>query len=312
MEIHTHKIGGRVFGNNFSETIPQMETVIKNTGCFDKNMSHVVIISGFGDVTNRLLQIAQSGDPYPELRALYHQYAEQIDLLHKEGSIFEKTYSSMKFWHAECKDNHFQFIHEYDRRGEKNFPIFTDKRLLDTHLSFGEIFSTKIVYLYLLEKKLHHLPLSHLDATRMLVTDDVYGNAVIDFEESQKLIDVRLQNLTIPHLIVTEGFIGKTKEGKITTLGREGSDYSAAAFARLMKSKSLTLWKDVDGIYNLDPKIHGNAKMYEKLQFEKMQRKSKHGMKIVHKKVAETLMGQNIPLRIRSFFKLDNKGTLIY
>ena len=88
------------------------------------------------------------------------------------------------------------------------------------------------------------------------------------------MIDVRLQNLTIPHLIVAEGFIGKTKEGKITTLGREGSDYSAAAFARLMKSKSLTLWKDVDGIYNLDPKIHGNAKCMKNYSLKNAEKKA--------------------------------------
>ena len=66
--------------------------------------------------------------------------------------VFDKAYSSMKFWHAECKDNHFQFIHEHDRNGQKNVPIFTDKRFLDTHLSLGKYSLQKIVYLYLLEK----------------------------------------------------------------------------------------------------------------------------------------------------------------
>jgi aspartate kinase len=119
-------------------------------------------------------------------------------------------------------------------------------------------------------------------------------------------------NLAENHLIITQGFIGATTEQNTTTLGREGSDFSAAIFANVLSAEKLTIWKDVKGVYNCDPNMYYNAVFIEKLSFKEATEMTYYGAKVIHPKTIRPLQNANIPLEVRSFIDFKQRGTLIY
>jgi len=177
----------------------------------------------------------------------------------------------------------------------------------DKIVCFGEIISTMIVSEFLTENNINN---TWVDARKIIKTDSNFRAASVNFEETDKMLS-NVINFSKSNIFIIQGFIGSNKNNLTTTLGREGSDYTAAVVANLMNAESLTLWKDVAGVYNADPKLIENVTKIEKLSFREATELAYFGAKIIHPKTAKPLMQKNINLIIKSFLDYNQNGTIV-
>ncbi|MEM6358993.1 MAG: aspartate kinase [Bacteroidota bacterium] len=177
------------------------------------------------------------------------------------------------------------------------------RKLYDSVVVFGELVSTTIVAEYIQEAK-------WVDARDYIKTDDHYRQANVNWEETNKLITEEFTNQK--GIIITQGFIGSSHIGENTTLGREGSDFSAAIFATCLSAQSVTVWKDVPGILNGDPKRVENTRMFDQLPYKEAAEMTYYGASVIHPKTIKPLANNNIPLFVRSFSHPEKEGTIIH
>lgn len=175
----------------------------------------------------------------------------------------------------------------------------------DQIVSVGELLSTKIVSAYLSQEELKN---QWLDARDLIQTNNTYRNARINWESTVNNIQ---QKVSSQGICLTQGFIGCTSENFSTTLGREGSDFSAAILGYALDAESVTIWKDVDGMLNADPRFFEDAVLIEQLPYSEAIELAYYGAKVVHPKTIQPLKEKNIPLYIKSFLNPQHKGTLI-
>jgi aspartate kinase len=173
-------------------------------------------------------------------------------------------------------------------------------------VSLGELLSSAIVngYINSVVK-----PSKLVDARSFITTDSLFREARVDFDRTeQKLSDIfsSIDNLSC---YLTQGFIGANQNGDTTTLGREGSDYSAAIIAALTGANSLTIWKDVPGVLNADPKLFPNAQLLPELSYKDAAELSYYGAQVMHQKTIKPLVNKNIPLYVKSFADISSSGT---
>ncbi len=178
----------------------------------------------------------------------------------------------------------------------------------DQIVSYGEILSSRIVSLYL-----HKIGYSHkwIDIRECLRTDNTWREGNIDWELSRQSVP-RVFNNFESSVYLTQGFIAATPFNSTTTLGREGSDYSAAILANIMDAESLTIWKDVPGIMTADPHKFENTQKMEKLSYREAVEMTYFGAKIIHPKTMKPLVDKNIPLYVKSFFSPENPGSVVH
>jgi len=176
--------------------------------------------------------------------------------------------------------------------------------IYDQIVSLGEILSTKIIAAYL---NYTGLPCIWVDARSYIQTDNNYQEGKVNWEETSALIQQDFPKLLSEKMIVTQGFIGGTSENFTTTLGREGSDYSAAIFAACLNATSVTIWKDVDGVLNADPKLFPNTEKFERLPYAEALEMTYYGATVIHPKTIKPLQNKLIPLFVKPF--LDHAGT---
>lgn len=177
----------------------------------------------------------------------------------------------------------------------------------DQIVSIGELLSSRIVSSYLWECNLSN---QWIDARGYILTDNNYREGIIDWEKSCTSIR-RLKETLNKQFVITQGFIGGTSENYTTTLGREGSDYSAAVFASCLQAESLTIWKDVPGVMNCDPGLFSNARKYDELPYSEALEMAYYGATVIHPKTIKPLQNAGIPLFVRPFLYPDEKGTRI-
>lgn len=177
----------------------------------------------------------------------------------------------------------------------------------DQIVSIGELLSSRIVSAYLRESNLSN---QWIDARGYILTDNNYREGIIDWEKSCTSIR-RLKETLNKQFVITQGFIGGTSENYTTTLGREGSDYSAAVFASCLQAESLTIWKDVPGVMNCDPGLFSNARKYDELPYSEALEMAYYGATVIHPKTIKPLQNAGIPLFVRPFLYPDEKGTRI-
>ncbi len=188
-------------------------------------------------------------------------------------------------------------------------PSYTYDFHYDQIVSQGEILSTKIVSAFLKESKLHNY---WVDARGLLQTDNTYREANVDYSLSQERINEELLPLLQKHkLVLTQGFIGGTSENFSSTLGREGSDYSAALFGYFTNAKQVIIWKDVAGVLNADPKYFRNTKKIDELSYHDAIELTYFGASVIHHKTIKPLQNKGIPLLVKSFLDPNAPGTLI-
>jgi len=173
----------------------------------------------------------------------------------------------------------------------------------------GELLSTAVISAYF-----NHIGLSNqwLDVRDIVRTDDNFRDAAVDWTYTQQ----KVQQIVVPlfaqyPLVITQGFIGATDENESTTLGREGSDYSAAFFANMLDAESQTIWKDVEGVMNADPKAFPDAQFIPHLSFTEVIEMAYYGAQVIHPKTIKPLQNKDIPLHVKCFVKPNLPGTTI-
>ena len=173
----------------------------------------------------------------------------------------------------------------------------------------GELLSTLIVSDYLNSIDINN---NWVDVRDIMRTDDNFRDAGIDWDFTlQKVNDAIKTIFNNTNIIITQGFIGATDENESTTLGREGSDYSAAIFANMLDAESQTIWKDVEGVMNADPKEFDDASFISELDFQEVIEMAFYGAQVIHPKTIKPLQNKNIPLHVRCFLKPALTGTII-
>ncbi len=180
----------------------------------------------------------------------------------------------------------------------------------DQIVSQGEIWSTLIVSAHLRSANMAN---TWVDARDVVRTDPMFRAARVDWTACEQLSDLHLRPRIADHpsRIVTQGFVGRTATGLTTTLGREGSDFSAAIFAYLLDAESVTIWKDVPGMFNADPKVFPGTQLLEHISYKEAIELSYFGASVIHPRTLQPLQRKNIPLYVRSFKDLDAKGSTI-
>lgn len=180
----------------------------------------------------------------------------------------------------------------------------------DQIISLGEVLSTKILAAYLLQEA---FSCAWVDARKLIRTSDRWREASVHWEVSEVLIQNKINALfdNAVEIVVTQGFLGHTTEGHTTTLGREGSDFTASIFAYCMDASNVTIWKDVPGMLNADPKYFDNTVLLEKISFKEAIELAYFGASVIHPKTIQPLKRKKIPLYIKSFIHPEEKGSVI-
>jgi aspartate kinase len=254
----------------------------------------VIVVSAMGKTTNNLekmlrLWFDQNPDFWAAYKDMKSYHQNIIDELFGANCVtFDEDFDALKTLLQELPSMDFNF--EYDKI-----------------VSFGEIISTKIVARYLQQKTQDVL---WVDVRKTLKTDQVFREATVDWELSSSQAKKSF-SFEGNRILVTQGFIGSTINNLTTTLGREGSDYTAAALAWLLDAHSVTVWKDVPGIMNADPKWLPDAVTLDQLSYSETVELSFFGAKVIHPKTLRPLQQKNIPLYVRSFVDPNIKGTSI-
>ena len=168
----------------------------------------------------------------------------------------------------------------------------------DQIVSLGEIMSTQIVAVYLLKQG---LPVEWWNMPKLLRTDETWREARVDNETSASIIRSGWNRRQRPRVVVAQGFIGGTADGRRTTLGREGSDYTAALLGNYLDAESVTIWKDVPGILNADPRIEPNTVLIPSLRYQDAVELSYSGAQVIHPKTIRPLENKQIPLFVKPF-----------
>lgn len=184
-------------------------------------------------------------------------------------------------------------------------PVGSFNQVYDQIVSFGELMSTKIVSAYL---NISDSPNRWLDARRLIRTDQNFRAARVDWNYTRRLV---LENISAGNSYVTQGFIAGDNNFNTTTLGREGSDYTASVLAYVLQAKELTIWKDVPGVLNGDPKVFENTQLLNKISFREAIELAFYGASVIHPKTIQPLQERGVPLRVRSFADLELEGTVI-
>jgi len=257
----------------------------------------VIVVSAFGKTTNALEKVLKAWLPGES------DYAVLLDEVYNQHlSVIADLFGSGTEEKGEI-DISFAILRDYlltSLKGEYDFEY-------DQIVSFGEIWSTIIVSEYL---KKHFNSVSWCDIRENLITDDRYRDANVLWSESTKRIQ-RIFDFTRERIYVTQGFIGGTAAGHTTTLGREGSDYTAAILANILDAECVVVWKDVPGILNADPKWFPEALKLDEISYKEAVEMSFSGAKVIHPKTIKPLHNKNIPMYVRSFLDPEKNGTVI-
>ncbi|MBT9484848.1 aspartate kinase [Sediminibacterium sp.] len=187
-------------------------------------------------------------------------------------------------------------------------PVRSYDYYYDQIVCIGELFSTCIISHYLNEEKLTN---QWLDVRDLLRTDNNFRDAGVQFEYSAERIKQAIKQYQ-GNITITQGFIGATDDNESTTLGREGSDYTAAIFANILDAESLTIWKDVEGVMNADPKTFSNVQLIHELNFNEVIEMAYYGAQVIHPKTIKPLQNKSIPLLVKCFLDPQLEGTIIH
>ena len=178
----------------------------------------------------------------------------------------------------------------------------------DQIVSLGEIMSTQIVAVFLLKSG---IPTEWWNMPKLLQTDDMWREAQVNLQTSAQVIAAGWNRAARPHVVVTQGFIGGTTDGMRTTLGREGSDYTAALMANFLDAESVTIWKDVPGILNADPRLVANTVKINQLTYHDAVELAYSGAQVIHPKTIRPLENKKIPLYVKPFGDPKAEGSVI-
>ena len=277
-----------------------------------KNQPLVIIISAMGKTTNSLEKVAETFFAGKKEEALH-----LFDAVKQHHINISKYLLVTRF--NECLDQLSDFFTEIEWLLHDK-PVREYDYYYDQVVCVGELLSTCIISHYLNETGIAN---QWLDVRDLIRTDNTFRDAGIDWEiteERIKMLDVRGQIQEVSshnpqltsHIYITQGFIGCTNDNESTTLGREGSDYTAAIFANIMNAESLSIWKDVEGVMNADPKQFPDAQLISELSFTEVIEMAFYGAQVIHPKTIKPLQNKGIPLYVKCFLDPSLPGTVIH
>ncbi|MFD1186794.1 aspartate kinase [Pontibacter rugosus] len=282
---------------------------VKSAGAF-RNLARIVqknggeqrlllVVSAMGKTTNAL----------EELLNLAYQHQD-----------FEQAYLQLKMYHLEVlhelfsdhdhpvyqRLNHlFELLH---LQLASMLPNDNFDKVYDQTVSFGELFSSSILHHFLESEGVHN---QFVDSRKYIQTDNNWREARVDWGWSERLIKRDVLPLLQEGLVVTQGFLGGTNNGLTTTLGREGSDFSAAIFAFCLDAAGMYIWKDVPGLLNADPKYFPDTVCYAEISYQETVEMAYYGASVIHPKTIKPLANKQIPLYVKSFLNPEGEGTKI-
>lgn len=261
----------------------------------------VIIVSAMGKTTNKLEDLIEASAN--QNKALFDQHFKELEDYHKQ--IVEQLFPEKNDLLNIQLGKYFSEIN----RMFVQYKSHEHNAFYDKMVAFGELLSTRIVEAHL-EKS--NIKSAWLDASKVVITDDKFRSATVDMSLTETKIQESCNVAFRMHnVIVTQGFIGSNLKGFQTTLGREGSDYSGAIFAYCLNADSLTIWKDVEGMYNADPKSFPKAEKLNEISYKDAIELSYYGASVIHPKTIQPLQNKEIPLYVKSFLNPKLTGTVI-
>ncbi len=291
MNMNVFKFGGASV--NDAEGVKNLFSLLKST----EETQLVVIVSAMGKTTNKLEQvvshyISNSAEIKTSISLVYDFHHKIILELFSNTShrVFKKVSDIFK---------ELQAFLESNKSTDHSF-------VYDQVVSFGELISTVIISEYLSENGIKN---TFLDVRKCIKTNTNYRDALVDWSATQNNISsiVNPQELTI-----TQGFISaESTHNFTTTLGREGSDYTAAIFAYCLNANSVTIWKDVPGVLNADPRHFKKTKLLNHISYKEAIELAFYGASVIHPKTLQPLQRKEIPLYVKSFYNPKESGTCV-
>ncbi len=275
-----------------AEGIKNVFSVLEKVGHEDT----LLVISAMGKTTNALEVVIKN---YFEKSNELHSSLQEVKKYHYQilMDLFEDEEHDVYF----AVNSHFADL-EYFIRSNKS-PNYNF--VYDQVVSYGEIISTTIVSHYFAQAGLKN---NWIDVRNFIKTDNTYRDANVDWEKTQQLISKGVKKKA---LNVTQGFLGSDENNFTTTLGREGSDYTAAIFAYCLNAESVTIWKDVPGVMNADPRYFENAILLNQISYREAIELAFYGATVIHPKTLQPLQRKEIPLHVKSFINPLLPGTSV-
>jgi aspartate kinase len=286
------------FGGASVKSADAVRNIVEILGRY-RDQEIVVVVSAMGKTTNALERIID-------------------DYAQRKSKILMKEFGALKEYHLEVVNELFE---------DKSHPVFAEVEGLfdelagrlkkeptlnydfdyDQLICYGELLSTTIIAHFL-----EHSGLSArwMDIRRSLKTNNQWREARVDWALSGKLVHKHF-TFNGEQILITQGFLGSTVNDQTTSLGREGSDYTAAILAHILKADSVTIWKDVPGVLNADPKYFDDTVLLEKLSYLDAIELAYFGTSVIHPKTIKPLQNKNINLHVKSFVDPDAPGTLV-
>jgi aspartate kinase len=275
-----------------ADGIKNVHSVLEKVGHEDT----LIVISAMGKTTNALETVIKNYfDKSPEL----HSSLQDVKKYHNQilMDLFDDEEHDVFY----TVNSHFADL-EYFIRSNKS-PNYSF--VYDQVVSYGEIISTTIVSHYF-----NHVGLKNnwIDVRNFIKTDNNYRDAIVDWEKTQGFISKGIKKKSFT---ITQGFLGSDENNFTTTLGREGSDYTAAIFAYCLNAESVTIWKDVPGVMNADPRFFENAILLNQISYREAIELAFYGATVIHPKTLQPLQRKEIPLYVKSFINPLLPGTSV-
>ena len=276
------------------EAVKNVASILKNY----KGEQLVIVVSAMGKTTNALEKVVaahaqKKGDAYQLLEEIKAGHHTIMDGLFEKG---DPVYD-------EVNDAFVAVEWVLDEEPHANYDF-----MYDQIVSVGELVSTRILAAYLNRSG---LPTQWLDARDVILTDDIYREGWVQWEETVENVKNKAKPMLDKGFVLTQGFIGSTKENFTTTLGREGSDYTAAIFSFCLDAERMTIWKDVPGVLTGDPRLFENVTKLDRLSYKEAIEMTYYGAKVIHPKTIKPLQNKSIPLYVKSFIHPEEEGTFI-
>jgi len=256
----------------------------------------LVVVSAMGKTTNALEVVIQQ---YRDNNLNLSETISQLRINHKAilSDLFDGTQHTI-FEKIDAIFDDLNLLLQRNKSPKYDY-------IYDQVVSYGEIISTTILSAYFEYQGVSN---EWLDARNLIKTDSTYRDAKVDWEETQKAI---LSSINKKKLTITQGFIGADTNNFTTTLGREGSDYSAGIFAYCLNAESVSIWKDVPGVLNGDPRVFDNTELLNQISYEEAIELAFYGASVIHPKTLQPLQQKEIPLYVKSFINPEGAGTAV-
>lgn len=290
------KFGGTSVGS--VDAITAVRDIVKDGS---KSDQLVVVLSAFGGVTNQLVLSAEKA---ADGQKAYEEILAEIRTRHHDAiaALIPETRSKSTLMKVDSLLDDLAAL-------LKGVYLLKDLSLksYDQILGHGELLSCTVISQYF---ESCDLPNYLADPREMIITDDSFGSANVDFEETNSRIKQYLNKVSFP--VICPGFVSATIEGKTTTLGRGGSDYSAAIIAAASGAEALEIWTDVDGMMTADPRLVSSAHSIQQLSFQEAMELSHFGAKVLYPPTIQPVLGKKIPIHIKNTFNPTSEGTTIH